>query len=95
MIFLFVLANVITASNTVLGFGKDDDNEDDDSTNLLPATATPSKKKGRFSDEEGQADLLENSNKASAKSLSIARLRKEPIAEVKKRGSCDASRWDF
>ena len=65
MIFVIVHANVITVSSTAPGLGNvDDDDEDDDSTNLLPATATPSKKKGRFSDEEGQTDLLENSNKS-------------------------------
>ena len=58
MIFVFVCANIIAVSRTAPGFGNvDDDDEDDDSTNV-PATATPHKKKGRFSGEEGQTDLL-------------------------------------
>ena len=87
MMLVLALAAIIAVSSTAPGFGKDDDDDDDDSINLLPATAAPSKKKGHFSDEEGQADLLENSSKTSAKLPSTARLREEPTTEVKKCGA--------
>ena len=95
MIFVFVCANIIAVSDTTPCFGNaDNDDEDDDSMNF-PATATPSKKKGHFSDEEGQTDLLENANETNMKLPPIACLCEEPSTEVKKVWSSrDASRWD-
>ena len=73
-------------SNTTVGFGKDGDGEDDDSVTLFPATVTPLKKKGRFSDEDSHTDHVNNHNKTTIKLLSIACLHKEPNTEVKKCG---------
>ena len=71
-------------SNTTTGFGKDSDDEDNDSVNLFLAMVTPSKKKGHLSDEEGHTDLLHNYNKTNIKLPSIICLCKELNTEVKK-----------
>ena len=73
-------------SNTTAGFGKDSDDKDDDSVNLLAAIVTPSKKKGRFSDEDGHMDHLNDTNKTTIKLPSIPCLCKEPKTEIKKCG---------
>ena len=78
-----VFTKIIVASGTTSGFRKDDD-DGGDSIDLLLATAVPPKQKRYISDDEGQAGLLENCNKASTKLLSLACLRKEPNAEAKK-----------
>ena len=83
-IFLFLFTNDIIVSNTTAGFGKDGDDEDDDSVNLFRVTVILSKKKGHFCNKEDHVDLLNNYNKINFKLPSITCLYKEPNTEVKK-----------
>ena len=82
MVFVLALASIVLASNAAPDFGKGG-NDDDDSIDLLPVTVSPLKQKSRASNEEGQASLSGNCNKAIMTSLPLARLFKEPSAEVK------------